>query len=174
MLVLCMNKKLVLGVDIGNVVINHRLVSQENKDNKSFYETQYSSVPATDGVFDALKTLNSYLDGEIYLISKCTPWAEEKILNWLQDNDFYAKTGMYENHIYFVRERHEKDGICQKLGITSFVDDRLEVLSHMVETVPYLFLYQSSEDEVNQFIEFLSKVTTVTSWDEIVEEIKKL
>ncbi len=165
-----METKLVLGVDIGNVIINHRL---SDPNDTTLHEERYSTIPATDGVFDALKSLNDYFKGEVYLISKCTEWAEKKLLTWFTDNGFYSKTGIDPKNIFFVRERHEKDAICRKLGVTHFIDDRLEVLSHMIESTSNLFLFQPDTDEVNEFEEFLSKVTVVNSWDEVIRKIIK-
>ena len=159
-----------LGVDIGNVIINHRL---SDPNDKTLHEERYSTIPASEGVFEALNELNTYFNGEIYLISKCTEWAEVKILQWLKDNNFYTKTGVNEKHVYFVRERADKDGVCKKLGITHFIDDRLEVLSHMVESTPYLFLFQPDQKEVDEFKEFLPKVTVVKGWDQVVGSITK-
>jgi len=163
-----METKPALGVDIGNVIINHRL---SDPNDKTLHEERYSTIPASEGVFEALKKLNEYFKGEIYLISKATPWAEEKVKFWLTDNVFYEKTGLKPSNIIFVRERHEKDLICQKLGITHFIDDRLEVLSHMIESTPHLYLFQPDEKEVKEFEKFLPKVTVVNSWDEILGKI---
>lgn len=165
-----MEIKQALGVDIGNVIINHRL---SDPNDKTLHEERYSTIPATEGVFEALKNLNGYFNKEVYLISKCTEWAQEKILQWLKDNDFYNKTGVKLENIYFVRERHEKDAICRKIGITHFIDDRLEVLSHMIESTPNLFLFQPDQDEINEFEEFLSKVTITNNWDEVKNKIIK-
>ena len=165
-----MKTKQVLGVDVGNVIINHRL---SDPNDKTLHEERYSSIPASEGVFKALKTLNNYFKGEVYLISKCTEWAQEKILIWLKDNNFYNKTGINSKHTHFVRERHEKDAICRKLGITYFIDDRLEVLSYMIESTPNLLLFQPDKDEVNEFKEFLPKVTVLNDWDEVLNKIVK-
>lgn len=165
-----MKSKQALGVDIGNVIINHRL---SDPDDKTLHEERYSTIPASEGVFDSLKKLNEYFNGEVYLISKCTEWAEKKILAWLTDNKFYKKTNIDPKNIYFVRERHEKDILCRKLGLTHFIDDRLEVLSHMIESTPNLILYQPDEKEVDEFRDFLPKVIVVNSWKEVEEKIIK-
>lgn len=159
-----------LGIDIGNVIINHRLT---DKDDKTLHEERYSTIPAAEGVFDAIKKLNDEkFQGNIFLISKCTPWAQEKILAWLEDNNFYTKTGVKPENVFFCRERQEKDKICSDNNISYFVDNRLEVLSHMVNIVPHLFLYQPDQAEIDEFKQFLPKVTRVESWSDIVEEIK--
>ena len=160
-----MNNPQALGVDIGNVIINHRL--SDPKDT-TLHEERYSSIPASEGVFEALKTLNEKFNGQVYLISKCTEWAETKILQWLKDNDFYMKTGVNEKNIHFVRERSEKDVVCRKLGVTHFIDDRLEVLSHMVESTPYLYLFQPDQKEVDEFKEFLPQVMVVGGWHDVL------
>ena len=163
-----MNTQKALGVDIGNVIINNRLNDPEvNK----VTEAVYAAFPPSDGVFDALKTLNEYFEGKVYLVSKCTEWAQTQILLWLKSHDLYAKTGIKEENVHFVRQRHEKDAVCRKLGITHFIDDRLEVLSHMIESTPNLILFQPDANEVKEFKEFLSKVTVVNSWEEVVNKI---
>jgi hypothetical protein len=164
-----MKKEIAFGVDIGNVIINHRSV--DNND-KILYEERYSTIPTTEGVFESLKQLNDQMfHGNIFLISKCTPWAQEKILGWLKGNNFYAQTGIKPGNVFFCRERHEKDKICRDNNISYFVDDRLEVLSHMVSTVPHLFLYQPDQGEVDEYKQFLSKVTLTKSWKEIMQNI---
>ena len=163
-----MENEQALGVDIGNVIINHRL---SDLDDKTLHEERYSTIPASEGVFEAMKTLNTYFSGQVYLISKCTPWAQEKILAWLSDNDFYNKTGVDSKNVHFVRERHEKDAICQKLGITNFIDDRLEVLSHMIKSTPNLFLFQPDKVEIEEFKQFLPNVTVVADWKDVLGKI---
>jgi len=163
-----MNDHQALGVDIGNVIIDHR--STDPNDMK-LHEERYSTIPASTDAFEAIHKLNTYFNGQVYLISKCTPWAEEKILAWLSDNDFYKKTGVNTKNVRFVRERHEKDAICQKLGITHFIDDRLEVLSHMVRSTPNLFLFQPDKIEIEEFKQFLPDVTVVSDWKDVLSEI---
>src|SRR3989344_513197 len=165
-----MVKKNALGIDVGGVIINHRAV---DKNDKVLYEERYSTIPATMDMFDTVRKMNDEkFHGNVFLISKCTPWAQEKILAWLKDNDFYARTGVKPGNIFFCRERHEKDKICKDNNITHFIDDRLEVLSHMVETASNLFLYQPDQAEIDEYRQFLPQVTRVESWAEVVEKIK--
>jgi hypothetical protein len=157
-----MKEEQALGVDIGNVIINNRF-----NDLKSLDENGYAALPVVEGSFDALKELTVHFGGKIYLISKCTEWAEKQTLAWLLTHDFYTKTGIDPQHIYFVRERSEKEGICKTVGITHFIDDRLEVLSHMIESIPYLYLFQPDPKEVEEYKVFLPKVKVVNGWSDI-------
>jgi len=158
-----------LGIDIGNVIIDHRLVDKNDND---LYENRYSTIPAMEGVFDSIKKLNDEkFHGNIFLISKCTEWAQAKILEWLKDNDFYEKTGVKLENVLFCQERSEKDKICRDNNIAYFIDDRLEVLSYMIENVPHLYLFQPKQAEVDEFKQFLPKVTRVESWPEVTNKI---
>ena len=82
------------------------------------------------------------------------------------------KTGVKPENVLFCRERHEKDKICKDNNIKYFIDDRLEVLSHMVNTAPHLFLYQPDQAEIDEYRQFLPKVTRVESWAEVIQKIK--
>ena len=160
-----------LGVDIGNVVIDNRLIDKEDK---TLLEERYSTIPVVQGSFESLKALNEgVFQGNIFLISKCTEWAEKKILSWLADHDFYQKTGIRKENVMFCRERHEKEKICRDNDIGYFVDDRLQVLSNMVGTVPHLYMFQPAEEEIEGFKEFLPEVMRVESWAEAMEKMLK-
>ena len=158
----------VLGVDIGNVIINNRLNDPEVV---TVDEVVYAAFPPSEGVFEALKKLTEYFNGEVHLISKCTEWAQVQILLWLTSHDFYAQTGIKPEHVHFVRKRNEKDAACRELGITHFIDDRLEVLSYMVESTPNLILFQPDQEEMNEFKQFLPRVTIAHDWNEVVQKI---
>ena len=165
-----MNTKKVLGVDIGNVIINNRLNDPEVV---KVDEAVYAAFPPSEGVFDALKTLTEYFNGEVYLISKCTEWAQVQILVWLKVHDFYVRTNIKPENVNFVRQRNEKDAVCVRLGVTHFIDDRLEVLSYMIESTPNLILFQPDQEEIAEFKKFLPNVTVANDWPEVVSKIVK-
>lgn len=156
----------VLGVDIGGVIIDR----VNNGADTSFFSDNYLRTTAVPGVFDALRELVEKRFGDkVFLVSKCGRKVQEKTMHWLDHNGFYDSTGIKHGHIHFCRERHEKAGICQRLSVTHFVDDRLEVLSNLT-TVGTLYLFQSRPDEVQRFARFLGMVKQVNSWQEILRE----
>lgn len=160
-------EKKALGVDIGNVIIDFRVLDPDFE----LTEENYSSVPSVAGSFGALMMLNKHFDGEVYLISKATPWAQARIKQWFIDNGFFETTGLNPKNIYFTAERGEKTGICESLGITHFVDDRIEVLSSMIDKVPHLFVYKPREEELKELKKLLPHMNVVEEWDEIVKRI---
>lgn len=164
-------KKYVLGVDIGNVIIEHRNIIDTT--DETLWNEKYSTVPPADNVFECLKKLNEEkFHGNIFLVSKLKEEHDRRTLAWLKDNHFFEKTGINPENLHFVRERKDKDVVCQKLGITHFIDDRLEVLSHMIETTPNLYLFNPNSKEVEEFKQFLPNVIVMKNWKEVLEKIK--
>jgi hypothetical protein len=158
-----------LGVDIGNVIINNQLIDCNDQ---AFYVNHYSQVPPIKDAFEVLKKINNrQLNNRIYLVSRCPEYAEAIILKWLRENNFYDKTGIDINNIYFCRERKEKAVICERLKITHFVDDRYEVLSYMTETNKHLYLFQPNKYEVQKFLKLPKNIKIVNSWFEILNEL---
>ncbi len=156
-----------LGVDIGGVIIDR----VNDGTDTSFFTDNYLRTTAVPGVFDALRQLVEKRFGDkVFLVSKCGRRVQAKTLHWLDYHRFYDLTGIRREHVYFCRERHEKAGICEKLRITHFVDDRLEVLSNLT-TVGTLYLFKPRPDEVQRFASFLNRVKQVNSWQEILQEL---
>ena len=156
--------KQILGVDIGGVIIDR---ANDNTDT-SFFSENFLNTTATQGVFQALQKLVDGKFGEdVHLVSKCGKKVQEKTLLWLKYHKFYEVTGINPEAVHFCRERHEKAGICEKLGITHFVDDRLEVLGYLT-SVKTRYLYCSVEREVLRFAKHLPSVIRVQSWQEII------
>lgn len=83
------------------------------------------------------------------------------------------KTGLFEfipsDHLYFCILRSEKAPICEKLGVTHFVDDRTEVLSHM-KSVPFRYAMAPTAEQLIAFPPDGMKV--VQYWGEAMEEIE--
>lgn len=154
-----------LGVDIGGVIIDR----VNDKTDTSFFSDNYLQTTVVHGAFDALRELVERRFGDrVYLVSKCGKRMQDKTLHWLDHNRFYELTGIGYECVRFCRERHEKAGICEELGITHFVDDRLEVLSNLT-TVSTLYLFKPRPDEVRRFAYLLSRVIQVNSWQEILK-----
>jgi len=151
-----------LGVDIGGVIIERT----DESDDTSFWGENYLDTPEVDGAMAAIAALREERFGDaVYLVSKCGQETEERARRWLAHNRFYEKTGLSPAHVRYCRKRHEKAPICSELGITHFVDDRLEVLSYL-DDVPHRYLFRPSDAEVAGYSEFLDRVRRVDSWNE--------
>lgn len=158
-----------LGVDIGGVIIKN----QDTDADTSFMSKNFLSTPALEDSFDQLKQLNNgRFKGHVYLVSKCGPSVQSKTKKWLKHHNFHEITGISEEHVHFCIERKEKAEISQKLGLTAFVDDRLEILgylSHLKE----LYLFNPMAEEIADNEQYLPLVKVVRNWLELSDLLKR-
>lgn len=153
------------GVDIGGVLIGRE---NDNTDT-SFFGRNYLLTTEVPDAFDSLRKLTDS-GFEIFLVSKCGESTEKRTLEWLDHHNFYERTGVQRDRVHFCRERAQKAGISDALGLTHFIDDRLEVLSYL-ENVKQLFLINENPKEVRKHARFLPKVKRVATWREVTESL---
>ncbi|MFK3985694.1 hypothetical protein ACI2K4_35695 [Micromonospora sp. NPDC050397] len=126
-----------LGVDVGGVIVT--LVDRD--EDTSFFGSRPLETPAVAGVFDALATLTvGPFAARVHLVSKAGPKVAANTRAWLTHHDFFDRTKIPAANLHFVRERADKSPVCQRLGVTHFVDDRLDVLAHL-DTVEHRYLF---------------------------------
>jgi len=160
-------QKEVLGIDIGGVIIDR----VNDGTDTSFFGDNYLRTTAVPDAFRVIRDLVEQRFGDrVYLVSKCGKKVEKKTLHWLAHHRFHDLSGILSDNVRFCRQRHEKSGICEDLGITHFIDDRLEVLSYLT-SVDSLFLFQPRYDEVRRFAQHLSRVMQVHSWQDIRQRL---
>lgn len=150
-----MNK---LGIDVGGV-----LTKKGGSDADTFlFGPNYLNAPAVDGAIEAINALNtSQFAGNMWIISKCGHKVQCRTREWLKARNIDLI--IPENKWFFCKKRHEKAPIAKDLGITHFIDDRLEVLSYMT-SVRNRYLFQPEKHEVEPRKEHLSSVKIVTDW----------
>jgi len=156
----------VLGVDIGGVIID-RVREERDATGRG-----YGDAPPVEGAFAAIARLVAgRFHDRVWLVSRCEAADEPEIRAWLGARDFFRTTGVAPGRVRFCRERHEKAPICRALGITHFVDDRLEVLGPMLGIVPHLYHLRSRAAEDGRVPAIVRGVTSVAAWGEIVSAL---
>jgi hypothetical protein len=136
------HSKPVLGIDIGRVIIG--AADASGAADTSFIsgsEEAALSTPASPGAFEAIAELTRAFAGRVWLVSKCGPRIQQLTRRWLLHSEFYERTGVRQDRVRFCRERPEKREHCLAIGATHFIDDRLDVLKHLVGTVPRLYWF---------------------------------
>jgi len=89
-------------------------------------------TPAVSGAFDAVARLCAGpFEYRVHLVSKAGPKIAALTRECLAHVRCFERTGLSPANVWFVRKRPEKVGICSELGVTRFVDDRLDVLEHL-------------------------------------------
>jgi hypothetical protein len=131
-----------IGIDIGRVLICP--TADDGRPDTSFLgsnEREALAIPPAAGAFSVVRGFVERYDGRVWLVSKAGQRIENLTRLWLEHHDFYRRTGMAPDHVRFCRRRPEKREHALELGLTHFIDDRLDVLGHMVGVVPHLLLF---------------------------------
>ena len=155
-----------LGVDVGGVIIDR--VRNDGTDT-AFKGEKYLETTAVPFVFYALLKLRERFE-HVYVVSKCGLTIELKTRDWLKHKGFYNFTGISPANVHYCRERWEKAPICKWLGITHFIDDRLEVLNYL-ETVENKYLFGPQNLEDLEQVKNLPSIILVDSWKEVLQKI---
>jgi hypothetical protein len=127
-----------IGVDIGRVIING-----DGPDTSFFAHDQDQAMrtPAVPGAFESIAALVEGFAGQVFLVSKCGPKIQARSLAWLEHHGFFEATGVDRAQLRFCRERRDKAVHAVQLGLTHFVDDRFDVLTHLAGRVDRLYLF---------------------------------
>jgi len=120
-----------LGVDVGRVLISP---GDESRPDTSFIGGSAEDAlrtPPYEGMFEVLPRLVGKFEARVWVVSKCGPRVQQRTREWLAHHHFFERTGIAADHVRFCRERWQKAEHCAELGITHFIDDRLDVLDAM-------------------------------------------
>ncbi|HSX24635.1 MAG TPA: hypothetical protein VLG69_01580 [Candidatus Andersenbacteria bacterium] len=152
----------ILGIDIGGVI---------TAGGNEMFTDNFLEVQAMPDCFEVIQRLVTERFGErVYLVSKCGMRMQQKSVEWLCHHNFFDLTGVKSDHVEFCQHRSGKAPICDRLGITHFIDDRLEVLGYLT-SVSNIYLFRPKPSEVNRFSHHLPKVRQMNSWRDILKEL---
>lgn len=93
----------------------------------SLYARLTTEAPAVEGALEYLPLLNA----ELYIISARRPENVRYAQDWLLRHGVYDAVAA--DHIFFCGSGSEKPGICRRLGVNLYLDDRLNVLEMLPE-----------------------------------------
>ena len=129
-----------LGVDIGRVIIAGEAPGGGDT---QFFSGDTARMLATPAVPDAFATLARLapLFDHVWLVSKCGERVQRSTRQWLDHYDFAARTGIPRDHLRFCLRRPDKAGHCAELGLTHFVDDKLDVHQALRGIVEHRYLF---------------------------------
>jgi len=131
-----------LGLDIGRVLMCP--ADDDGRPDTSFLnlpEPQALAVPAAPGVWDVVPALVRAFGGRVWLVSKAGARIEALTRRWLAHHRFFARVGLPDDAVRFCRQRGDKRGHALDLGLSHFVDDRVDVLDALRGAVPHLYLF---------------------------------
>jgi hypothetical protein len=154
--------KKILGIDVGGVIMG-----DDTDKESSIFSQNYLSAKANVGAFEAIKTLHGSYD-EVHIVSKCGHNVQRKTREWLLHNKFPEVTGFDMGRLHFCLERKDKAPICKELSITTFIDDRAEILHSMIRQVESLYLFNPKPKELAKYVHAASEFRTVKNWADLM------
>lgn len=153
------------GSDIGGVITVH---------GDQMFGDDYLNTSQIEGAFQTIAEIRQQrFKGNAELISKCGSRVQARTLEWLDHTQFYEATGIDRSQVHFTPDRIGKRAIAESLGITHFVDDRLEVLGHLIGVVDNLYLFNGQTAEIEANKDALPYVTRVQTMPELKEVVLK-
>ena len=146
------------------------IISRVNdRTDTSFFGHNYLATTAEPGAFAALGRLNrERFAGAVHLVSKCGERIEARTREWLTHHGFFEATDIAEDHLHFCRTRPDKAPICRDLGITHFVDDRLDVLGYLT-TVDCRILFRGEGSNGQPLPP--KGITVAPDWQEVLQTL---
>jgi hypothetical protein len=154
-----------IGIDIGGVIMGSSVPGEEDT---SFFSDNFLRTPVSVGAVDTIWRITEHFGRDnVFIVSKCGPIVQRKTLLWMDHHEFCDGAGIDPKNIFFCLKRYEKAPICEELGISAFIDDKLEVLSYL-EKVPTRILFRPNPLEIIKFQEFLPMVTQVSGWTDVL------
>ncbi len=146
--------KKVLGIDCGNVIL-----------------CQMNGTPVQGSVEAIRSIVDSGMFHDIWLVSKCGPRVQSLTREWLANLDFWKRTGIKGSNIEFCLKFWEKGPICERLGVTHFIDDRPKVLNCLT-TVGTLYAFNPEPRSLSDY-QRPNPMIVVRSWDELLKDLFK-
>lgn len=130
-----------LGIDFGKVIISPVVSGTSDTSFLSGTDDEAMRTPPYPAAFETIRELVDAFDGCVWIISKASAPTQRKTRAWLKHWNFFDTVGLSWDRLRFCLRRDEKSEHCRELGITHFIDDRLDVLEHLRRVVPHLYLF---------------------------------
>lgn len=158
-----------LGIDVGGVLVD-RVAEGEDT---SFFGNRPMETPPVEGCEEAVRELLELFGHCVFIVSKAGPKIADLTRKWLGQRELVGPQGISPAAVHFVRKRPDKHPVCERLGITQFIDDRLDVLNHLV-SVDRRILFTGGLGANPVPIDLpLRSVVTLDSWPRVVDWLHK-
>lgn len=113
---------------------------------------------------------------QVFIISKAKSGTQLKILAWLQDHEFFARTHMLPSRVHFVRDYSDKRILVDKFGVKYFIDDSIKVLKSLAgaDTLEKAVYFRGNARTLKELPKsFRNSVTVAHSWSQLYKLFSK-
>ncbi len=153
-----------LGIDVGGVFVDRVAAGSDT----SFFGDRPMDTPAVPGAIDAVSELVELFEYRVHIVSKAGPKIAELTRRWLGSRGVIGGSSIPLGNVHFVRKRPEKHPVCEQLGVTHFIDDRLDVLAHLA-TVDHRYLFTGGLGSHEEPASIPAWATKVDTWPRLIE-----
>lgn len=130
-----------------------------------------SLIPRYKAIESLNRLVHSGIFGSVFVVSQAS-WIGERIeLGTLRLNSFCRRTEISRGNVKICRRHEQKRDLCAELGITDFVDDRLDVLCSLDSVARRYRMGARSRDTTSE-IDTKENIVFVNSWLELLRELK--
>ena len=158
-----------LGLDFGGVIVASSRDGDEDTGFVGGSDEDALAMPPLPGSFPSIRALAGRFGADrSWIVSKCGARVEARTRAWLDHRRFWEETGVARDHLVICRRRSEKAVECARLGVTHFVDDRLDVLVAMRDTVANLYLFGGPREGA----QVPHWVTRVHGWSDLLRTVQ--
>jgi hypothetical protein len=158
-----------LGIDVGGVIVD--LVGHDS--DTSFFGSRPLDTPAVPDAFATIAALaHDSFDGRAVIISKAGPRVSARTLEWLRHHRFHEVTGIAPVDVHFVRARSDKAEVCRRLGVTHFIDDRLDVLQALTTVSHRYFFVGGLGSQTRPLTDVPAGITRRDTWPQLAASIR--
>ena len=106
------------------------------------------------------------------IIRKAGPKIQQRSRQWLEDVDFFGRTGIAPSNLVFVRERRDKADVCCRCAVTHLIDDHVGVLQYLT-TVPYRYLFVVGGGKSKDTQQRPRGIRVADSWAELEGRLRR-
>lgn len=128
----------------------------------------HAHARSLSGALEALRKIQETKQfADIYVISRVNVLGRIYFPIRLLFLRFSKRTGIPWDNIYFCRRQKDKAVLCEKLGITDFVDDRFSVLRHMGK-LEHRYAFGPTRRDFRKYAKDNKDIVVVRSWGELL------
>ena len=101
-----------------------------------------------------------------YIVSRVNDDQRNRAIKWLDEQNFYEKTGIPRENVYFCFERKDKSVFARGLNIDVFIDDRPDCLLPMNNEVKKI-LFNPWAGDLEKHKDNLDKLIILQNWKQV-------
>jgi len=159
-----------LAIDVGGVIIRSGLGDTSGT---SFFSDNYLATPMVPMAIASIRRLvRERFGDQVWIVSKAGRKTAERTVEWFEHHHLEEETGISPDRWHFVESHEAKAPVCEEFGITTFIDDNMDVMVHL-NSVAHLYLFGKLKVVIPPD-HVIDRLERVFDWDGVIEALLDL